>query len=102
MFALQPRANAGVHDIHGVDNGGVFRTVLGTGNAANKLKAISSTSGVGVTSVFDSLNIQLDHLNFLSALGFEDRNTSHTVGFTQVATGTWGPLEFNAGELRAH
>ena len=38
-----------------VSDGGVFHTVLGTGNAANKMKAISSTSGIGITSVFDSI-----------------------------------------------
>ena len=78
-----------------------FHTVLGTQGAANKLKAISSTSGINITSVFDSMNFQLDHLNFLSTVGFEDRNTTHTTGFTQVAAGSWGQREFKPGELRA-
>ena len=78
-----------------------FHTVLGTQGAANKLKAISSTSGIKITSVFDSMNFQLDHLNFLSTVGFEDRNTTHTTGFTQVAAGSWGQREFKPGELRA-
>ena len=43
-----------------------------------------------------------DHLNFLSTVGFEDRNATHTTGFTQVAAGSWGQREFKPGELRAY
>ena len=79
-----------------------FRAVLGTGNVVNKMKAISPTSGIGLTPVFDSLNTQLGHLNFLSALGYEDRNTTRTTSFTEQPAGSWGPLEFKPNERRTH
>jgi len=73
-----------------VADGGVFHTVLGTTfSAQNKLKALSGTSGIKMTSVFDSLTVSLASLEgFLATVGHGQLTNSG--GITAQSTTTWG------------
>ena len=84
------------------DAGLTFHSVLGSGSASNKLKAMSAGPRLQVFSTADSMSTTLDMSNFHAALGYGDRNQGYTVGFTQTPALTWGSFEVKPGDLRAY
>ena len=84
------------------DDGLTFHSVLGSGSADNKLKALSAGPCLQVFPTADSLSTTLDLTNFHAVLDFSERNQGYTVGMTQVPATTWGDRQFRANELRCY
>ena len=62
-----------------------FTVCQGTATAANKLKALSASSGLRMYSTFDSLSVMLDPMNCLAVSMYEDRDLiNSTAGWAHV------------------
>ena len=70
-----------------------FHSVLASGSALNKLKAINGSAGCAVSSLFDTVNFQVGPLLFPDTtgwrLGLED--ISSHIGFTVSPASAWDP-----------